>query len=136
MIVSTSNKTALTFLGAGGHPALSVSAGASEKTVQEAQGMLEVVWAGAMQPLVMGLAGASIYFPALPSGTALRALALAAIGEDTFDLHLYLSVIMRSTATSWLEIELSIQQSCKCLLALASQAAGFCDTVLYQHACL
>ena len=113
-----------------------MSAGASEKTVQEAQGILEVVWAGAMQPLVMGLAGASIYFPALPTGTALRALALAGIGEQTvifkhtvnFDLPPYLSVIMRTIATFCLEIESSTQQSCEYLLAfgaLDKQAACF-----------
>ena len=55
-------------------------------TVQQAQGTLEVVWAGAVQPLVMGLAGASIYFPSLPSGAALRALALTAIGEHAVNL--------------------------------------------------
>ena len=86
-------KLTLAFFGAGSHSAPSVSAGASEKTVHQAQGILEVVWAGAMQPLVMGLAGASIYFPSLPSGTALRALALTAIGEQTVkvNLQLYLS---------------------------------------------
>ena len=43
--------------------------------------MLEIVWAVAVQPLVMGLAGASIHFDTLPSGVALKALALAAIGK-------------------------------------------------------
>ena len=62
---------------------LLVSAGASVKTSQQVQGNLEAVWAGAIQPLVMGLAGASVYIPALPSGTALRALALSAIGESS-----------------------------------------------------
>lgn len=91
------------FLCSGSHPALSVSAGASEKTVQQAQGTVEMVWAGAMQPLVMGLAGASIYFPSLSSGTALRALALTAIGEHAVkvDCQLYLSVLMCSIAASW-----------------------------------
>ena len=45
------------------------------------QALLEIVWAVAIQPLVMGLAGASIHFATLPSGVALKALALAAIGE-------------------------------------------------------
>ena len=43
--------------------------------------MLEIVWAVAVQPLVMGLAGASIHFDTLPSGVALKALALAAISK-------------------------------------------------------
>ena len=43
--------------------------------------MVETLWAVAVQPLVMGLAGASIQFSTLPSGVALKALALAAIGE-------------------------------------------------------
>lgn len=54
--------------------------GASASTVEEVQALLEVVWAGALQPLVMGLAGASVRFDALPSHLAIRALALAAIG--------------------------------------------------------
>ena len=67
-----------------------MSAGASEETVQQVQGILEVIWAGAIQPLVMGLAGASIYFPSLPSGTALRALALTAVGEQTVKVNFQL----------------------------------------------
>ncbi len=43
--------------------------------------MLEIVWAVAVQPLVMGLAGASIHFETLPSGIALKALAVTAIGK-------------------------------------------------------
>lgn len=73
---------------------LYTSAGASEKTVQQAQGILEVVWAGAMQPLVMGLAGASIYFSSMPSGLALRALALTAVGEQTVGAVFHLSLLL------------------------------------------
>lgn len=39
------------------------------------------MWAVAVQPLVMGLAGASIHFETLPSGVALKALAVTAIGK-------------------------------------------------------
>ena len=55
--------------------------GASQKTGQEVQAVVEALWAVAVQPLVMGLAGASIQFSTLPAGVALKALALAAIGE-------------------------------------------------------
>ena len=49
--------------------------------MEEVQELLELLWAGAAQPLVMGLAGASIRFDALPSHVAVRALALAALGN-------------------------------------------------------
>ena len=57
------------------------AAGASTSTGQEVHEVLELLWAGALQPLVMGLAGASVRFDALPSHLAARALALAAIGK-------------------------------------------------------
>ena len=72
------------------HCACLSAAGASEQTVQQVQGMLEVAWAGAIQPLVMGLAGASIHFASLPPGTALKALALTAIGESALQLLLWM----------------------------------------------
>ena len=62
-------------------------AGASEKTAQQVSAIVEVIWAAAAQPLVMGLAGASIYFPTLPAGTALRVLALTAIGTTLSVCH-------------------------------------------------
>ena len=57
------------------------AAGASQKSVSEVEIILETIWATAVQPLVMGLAGASVQFSVLPSGVALKSLAVAAIGE-------------------------------------------------------
>lgn len=65
--------------------------------------MLEVVWAVAVQPLVMGLAGASIHFDTLPSGVALKALAVAAIGKHGHQPILVLHVLI---------LILSIQTAC------------------------
>ncbi len=55
--------------------------GASNRSIEEVRALLEIVWAVAVQPLVMGLAGASIHFETLPSGVALKALAVTAIGK-------------------------------------------------------
>ncbi len=55
--------------------------GASERSSEEVRALLEIVWAVAVQPLVMGLAGASIHIDTLPSGIALKALAVTAIGK-------------------------------------------------------
>ncbi|KAL0039470.1 hypothetical protein WJX79_009541 [Trebouxia sp. C0005] len=60
-----------------------IAPGASKRSSEEVRAVLEVVWAVAVQPLVMGLAGASIHFDTLPSGVALKALAVAAIGLFT-----------------------------------------------------
>lgn len=57
------------------------TAGASKRSSEEVRALLEIVWAVAVQPLVMGLAGASIHFETLPSGFALKALAVTAIGR-------------------------------------------------------
>lgn len=57
------------------------TAGASKRSSEEVRALLEVAWAVAVQPLVMGLAGASIHFETLPSGVALKALAVTAIGK-------------------------------------------------------
>ena len=55
--------------------------GASKRSSEEVWAVLEIVWAVAVQPLVMGLAGASIHIDTLPSGVALKALAVTAIGK-------------------------------------------------------
>lgn len=57
-------------------------AGASRRSPQEVQELLELVWAGAIQPLLFGLAGASVRFDTLPKHLGLKALAVAAIGEN------------------------------------------------------
>ena len=61
---------------------LVVIAGASSRSTQEVQELLGLLWAGALQPLVFGLAGASIRFDALPVHLGLKALAVAAIGKN------------------------------------------------------
>lgn len=68
----------------------SLDAGATSSSVAEVHAILERIWATAAQPLVMGLAGASVRFSTLPSGLALKALATAAIGQqpNTPRLHL------------------------------------------------
>ena len=58
-----------------------IIAGASARSPQEVQELLELVWAGAIQPLLFGLAGASVRFDTLPLHLGLKALAVAAIGK-------------------------------------------------------
>ncbi|DBA85759.1 TPA: hypothetical protein ACH3X1_005319 [Trebouxia sp. C0004] len=60
-----------------------IAPGASKRSSEEVKALLEIVWAVAVQPLVMGLAGASIHIDTLPSGVALKALAVTAIGLFT-----------------------------------------------------
>ena len=76
--------------------------GASKRSSEEVRAVLEIVWAVAVQPLVMGLAGASIHFDTLPSGVALKALAVTAIGEHghkpIFTLHVLILILSIQTA--------------------------------------
>lgn len=132
-------------VGVGSQSALSASAGASEKTTQQVQGILEVVWAGAIQPLVMGLAGASIHFGSLPTGTALRALALTAIGESplqcvfqpSFSFDLTCAVLLRSRLKAFRHMQLlslvrALHQHSACLVAQHSVCTRHADTPIFE----
>ena len=72
--------------------------GASKRSSDEVGALLEIVWAVAVQPLVMGLAGASIHFDTLPSGIALKALAVTAIGKHGNNVFVLLSL---QSCTLW-----------------------------------
>ena len=97
--------------------------------------MLELVWATVIQPLVMGLAGASIKFSTLHSGFALKALAVAAGGAFSLpEQHILLPALQRADTCIVAQHCMFLCTSITIVYTACKQHAG-CDAWGFAQEC-